>query len=65
MLLTTRKRAEELKLPIIGRFRSFAVTGVPPEIMGIGPVTAVRPLSLFLFLRAPLKRNRHPQLRSV
>jgi acetyl-CoA acyltransferase len=30
--------------PFLGYFRAFAVAGVPPEIMGIGPVPAVRKL---------------------
>lgn len=25
----------------MGKFRSFAVAGVPPEIMGIGPIAAI------------------------
>jgi acetyl-CoA acyltransferase len=33
--------AERLRLKPLGVFRSFAVAGVPPEIMGIGPVEAV------------------------
>jgi acetyl-CoA acyltransferase len=33
--------AERLGLRPLGVFRSFAVAGVPPEIMGIGPVDAV------------------------
>jgi len=33
--------AERLGLKPLGVFRSFAVAGVPPEIMGIGPVEAV------------------------
>jgi acetyl-CoA acyltransferase len=33
--------AERLRLRPLGIFRSFAVAGVPPEIMGIGPVEAV------------------------
>ncbi len=40
-LLMTRAKAKSLGLPIIGVFRSFAVTGVPPEVMGIGPATAI------------------------
>ncbi len=34
-------KAEQLGLRPLGVFRSFAVAGVPPEIMGIGPVEAV------------------------
>lgn len=33
--------AEKLKLPILARWRSYAVAGVPPEIMGIGPAFAI------------------------
>ena len=33
--------AEQLRLRPLGVFRAFAVAGVPPEIMGIGPVEAV------------------------
>jgi len=40
-LLMRRSVAEKLKLPILGVFRSFAVSGVPPEIMGIGPALAI------------------------
>ena len=32
---------KRLSLPPLARFASFAVRGVPPEIMGIGPVEAV------------------------
>jgi acetyl-CoA acyltransferase len=34
-------RAKELGLKPMARFVSFAVAGVPPEIMGIGPVVAI------------------------
>ncbi len=34
-------KAEALGLKPLGVFRSFAVAGVPPEVMGIGPVEAV------------------------
>lgn len=40
-LLMTRREAQRRGLPILGIFRSFAVTGVPPEIMGIGPAVAI------------------------
>jgi acetyl-CoA acyltransferase len=40
-LLTTRKACKELKLEPLARFVGYAVAGVPPEIMGIGPVHAV------------------------
>ncbi len=35
------KKARELGLKPMARFVSFAVGGVPPEIMGIGPVVAI------------------------
>ncbi len=41
VIVMERKRAEELGLKPLARFLSFAVAGVPPEIMGIGPVEAV------------------------
>jgi acetyl-CoA acyltransferase len=41
VLVMERARAESLGLTPILRFVSFGVAGVPPEIMGIGPVKAV------------------------
>jgi acetyl-CoA acyltransferase len=35
------KKARELGLKPMARFVSFAVGGVPPEIMGVGPVVAI------------------------
>jgi acetyl-CoA acyltransferase len=35
------EKAEALGLKPMAKFRSFAVGGVPPEIMGVGPVVAV------------------------
>ena len=40
MLLAKRSVAKKLGLPIKGRILSYAVAGVPPEIMGIGPAFA-------------------------
>jgi acetyl-CoA acyltransferase len=40
-LVMSDKRARELGLQPMARFASFAVAGVPPEIMGIGPVVAI------------------------
>ncbi len=40
-IVMSDKRAEELGLKPMARFVSFAVAGVPPEIMGIGPVVAI------------------------
>jgi acetyl-CoA acyltransferase len=41
VVVMSRRRAEELGLEPLARFVSFAVGGVPPEIMGMGPVVAV------------------------
>jgi acetyl-CoA acyltransferase 1 len=41
VMLMKRSKAEELKLPVLGRFRSYAVAGVEPGIMGIGPAVAI------------------------
>jgi acetyl-CoA acyltransferase len=41
VLLTTPAIASELGLTPIARWVGYAVAGVPPEIMGIGPVAAV------------------------
>jgi acetyl-CoA acyltransferase len=40
-ILMSDKKAEALGLKPMARFISFAVAGVPPEIMGIGPVVAI------------------------
>ncbi len=40
-LVMSDTRARELGLTPMARFVSFAVGGVPPEIMGIGPVVAI------------------------
>ncbi len=40
VILMSRERAEAMKVKPLGVFRSFAVAGVPPEIMGIGPAFA-------------------------
>ncbi|MBM3464990.1 MAG: thiolase family protein [Armatimonadetes bacterium] len=45
LVMMSEKRAKELNIPILARFHTFAVAGVPPEIMGIGPVEAV-PIAL-------------------
>ncbi|WP_024802912.1 acetyl-CoA C-acetyltransferase [Nocardia sp. BMG51109] len=39
-LVTTRDKAEQLGLTPLVTLKSWAVAGVPPEIMGIGPVPA-------------------------
>ncbi|XP_069898532.1 3-ketoacyl-CoA thiolase, peroxisomal [Dipodomys merriami] len=41
VLMARRSTAEELGLPILGVLRSFAVVGVPPDIMGVGPAYAI------------------------
>lgn len=41
VLLMTRREAKRRGLPIMGTFRSFAVVGVPPAIMGVGPGYAI------------------------
>ncbi|MFK8795659.1 acetyl-CoA C-acetyltransferase [Planococcus plakortidis] len=41
VLVMDREKAEALGLKPIAKFRSFATGGVPPEVMGIGPVVAI------------------------
>lgn len=41
VILARRSYARKNNLPILGVFRSFAVVGVPPEVMGIGPAYAI------------------------
>jgi acetyl-CoA acyltransferase 2 len=43
LVVTTAERASQLGSKPLSRVVSWAVTGVPPEIMGIGPVAAVPP----------------------
>ncbi len=40
-LVMSRQKAEALGVPILAVFRGFSVAGVPPEVMGIGPVEAI------------------------
>jgi acetyl-CoA acyltransferase len=40
-LLVSAQRAKDLGLTPMGRLVTYAVAGVPPEIMGIGPVEAI------------------------
>jgi len=40
-IVMSEKRAKERGLKPLARFVSFAVGGVPPEIMGIGPIVAI------------------------
>jgi len=43
-VITSRHRARSLGLPILGRVVAQTSAGVPPEIMGYGPVPATRKL---------------------
>jgi acetyl-CoA acyltransferase len=42
VVVASGERARALGIKPLGWFRHFAVAGVPPEVMGIGPVPAVR-----------------------
>lgn len=42
VLLMAEEKARELGLPVLARIVSTATTGVSPDYMGIGPVSAVR-----------------------
>ncbi|KAF7246019.1 3-ketoacyl-CoA thiolase A, peroxisomal [Varanus komodoensis] len=41
VLLARRSKASQLGLPILGVLKSYAVVGVPPDVMGIGPAYAI------------------------
>ncbi|RXK42679.1 acetyl-CoA acyltransferase [Tremella mesenterica] len=41
VLLARRSVAQKLGLPILGKFVTSAVVGVPPKLMGIGPAFAI------------------------
>lgn len=41
VLLTRRSKAQELGLPILGKFCMTTVVGVEPNLMGIGPAFAI------------------------
>ncbi|WP_078414219.1 acetyl-CoA C-acetyltransferase [Priestia abyssalis] len=41
VLIMEREKAEAEGLKPLAKFRSFAVGGVPPEVMGVGPVVAI------------------------
>ncbi|RDB28831.1 3-ketoacyl-CoA thiolase B, peroxisomal [Hypsizygus marmoreus] len=45
VLLMSRRKAEELGLKILAKHHTTAVAGVPPRIMGVGPVYAI-PMAL-------------------
>jgi acetyl-CoA acyltransferase len=44
LVLMSREKAKELGLKPLAIFRYYTVAGVPPEVMGIGPVAAIRKL---------------------
>ncbi|OLP65172.1 3-ketoacyl-CoA thiolase [Bacillus pumilus] len=41
VMMMDREKASALSLQPLAKFRAFAVGGVPPEVMGIGPVEAI------------------------
>ena len=41
VVVMSREKADALGVKPLARFVSFAVAGVPPDIMGIGPVAAI------------------------
>lgn len=41
VLLARRSVANQLNLPVLGRYIDFQTVGVPPEIMGVGPAYAI------------------------
>ncbi|NMD68987.1 acetyl-CoA C-acetyltransferase [Bacillus sp. DNRA2] len=41
VLVMDREKAASLDLKPLAKFRAFAVGGVPPEVMGIGPIVAI------------------------
>lgn len=41
LLVMSADKAEQLGLPVMARLRGMATTGVDPDIMGIGPVSAI------------------------
>jgi acetyl-CoA acyltransferase len=43
-LLMSKEKADALGLDTLGTFKAWVVAGVPPDIMGIGPVPAIRKL---------------------
>ncbi|MDH2272489.1 acetyl-CoA C-acetyltransferase [Moraxella porci] len=42
VMLMTQSRAEALGLPILAKIVSYSATGIEPEVMGLGPVSAVK-----------------------
>ncbi|MGH0139690.1 UNVERIFIED_CONTAM: hypothetical protein FKN15_042977 [Acipenser sinensis] len=47
VLVAGRSAAQQLGLPVLRVLRASAVVGVPPDVMGIGPVYAI-PIALQL-----------------
>jgi acetyl-CoA acyltransferase len=43
-VLMSADQAKQMGAPVLGYFRAFVTAGVPPELMGIGPVPAIRKL---------------------
>jgi len=41
VMVMDREKADSLGLAPMAKFRSFALGGVPPEVMGIGPIVAI------------------------
>jgi acetyl-CoA acyltransferase len=41
VVLMSEAAMKRFNLPPLGRFMGYAVAGVPPEIMGIGPIKAI------------------------
>jgi acetyl-CoA acyltransferase len=52
-VLMCRDKLDDLGLEPLGWFRHFVVVGVPPELMGIGPVPAIRKLLEVSGLKLP------------
>ena len=44
VVLVELEKAKKMGLPILAKFKAFATAGVAPDIMGIGPVPAVKKL---------------------
>jgi acetyl-CoA acyltransferase len=53
VVLVSREKAKSLGLAPMATFRTFAVAGVPPELMGIGPVEAIPKALKFAGLSLP------------
>lgn len=41
LVIMSREKAEQLQLEPLATFRSFALSGVEPELMGVGPIKAI------------------------